>query len=936
MGGGSKKQTIGYKYYMGMHMVLCQGPVDAIVQLYAGEKAIPGSGAVSNTSLSINAPDLFGGDRKEGGIVGQVDVLLGGDTQGQNSYLVNQLGSSVPSFRGVVSLVLRKVYLCAMSPYPKAWWASIRRIPARSWYPAKANMSGSANPAHIIYEAATSKLYGLGYPESQMDQAAFIKAADTLYAEDFRMSLVLSGEGSVEEFIQIVLDHIDGTFYLNQRTGLFTLKLLRADYLVSSLPTYDESNVLSLGSFQRALPSETVNEVVIVYRPMGATKDSSLTFQDLASIQAQGGVISQRLNYTGLDTSGLATKVGLRELKVRSSPLASIRIEVNRKAWNLNPGDPFKFSWPAYGISQMIFRAVLINYGDLTDGKITIDAVEDVFGLPSAMYEDPPETEWIDPISDPVPVVSQRLWELPYYVLATTMSAADFQAEFTDSSVWVQSMAKAPVVSPGYSLYVRPTGGTYVDPTDHEAEWTPECTLSSPMGKSDTTLTVSYIDPSLLRIGGWALIDNEIVRIDSVDMANFHIVVGRGCMDTVPESHAGGTRIWFGDGAGGYDSTEYVAGEVLFAKLTTKTGKGVLSLSAASEVSLTTTGRAGKPYPPGRFQINGDLAYPSNISGALTVGWVERNRLTQTASLLDVLAGNVPAEPGTTHSVSFYGEQGTLLRQVTGLAAPVYSRTWDEELSDSALFVVAPPFYHDVLVPMDLSPYIQGPGRDPLVPSGSGLNGVTFDGTKALFSTGCFGIGTPLVNGARSLSFTVQLTDPSMDGNIKTVLSLVSSAYSPIISIACYGASYRVIMGGSTQAISGHTGGKEVCLLAIIESDQPSVGQTRVTLYEDNQLLGTAVFSSSIPDLSSVIWSIGGVPTSASTWSSRFTGTMRKMRLFFGQVLAPPLVWVSNRLNNSLRVDLASTRGGVVCHQGFSHSFLRRGWTYQFNDYYNG
>ena len=29
-GGGSKEVTVGYKYYVGMHMILCHGPVDNI------------------------------------------------------------------------------------------------------------------------------------------------------------------------------------------------------------------------------------------------------------------------------------------------------------------------------------------------------------------------------------------------------------------------------------------------------------------------------------------------------------------------------------------------------------------------------------------------------------------------------------------------------------------------------------------------------------------------------------------------------------------------------------------------------------------------------------------------------------------------------------------------------------------------------------------
>jgi len=38
MGGSSKKQTVGYRYRMGLHLVLCQGPVDAVQEIQMGDR----------------------------------------------------------------------------------------------------------------------------------------------------------------------------------------------------------------------------------------------------------------------------------------------------------------------------------------------------------------------------------------------------------------------------------------------------------------------------------------------------------------------------------------------------------------------------------------------------------------------------------------------------------------------------------------------------------------------------------------------------------------------------------------------------------------------------------------------------------------------------------------------------------------------------------
>lgn len=144
MGGSSKKVTVGYKYYVGMHMALCHGPVDKLVRIrVGGKKAWVGENG--GGALSINKPDLFGGEKREGGVSGQVDIEMGGPAQGQNGYLATKLGSSLlPAFRGVCCAVLRQVYI-GLNPYMKDWGWLLQRIHKRQngqpqWYDEKAEI----------------------------------------------------------------------------------------------------------------------------------------------------------------------------------------------------------------------------------------------------------------------------------------------------------------------------------------------------------------------------------------------------------------------------------------------------------------------------------------------------------------------------------------------------------------------------------------------------------------------------------------------------------------------------------------------------------------------------------------------------------------------------------------------------------------------------
>ena len=142
MGGSSKKQTVGYRYRMGLHLVLCQGPVDAVQEIQMGDRTAwgdadraPLSSGHGLTTLSINKPTLFGGDEREGGVVGNIDVLPGGSGQGRNDYLMSRLGSAIPAFRGVLSLVARKILFAANNPYIKPWAVRVRRFTA-GWFDA--------------------------------------------------------------------------------------------------------------------------------------------------------------------------------------------------------------------------------------------------------------------------------------------------------------------------------------------------------------------------------------------------------------------------------------------------------------------------------------------------------------------------------------------------------------------------------------------------------------------------------------------------------------------------------------------------------------------------------------------------------------------------------------------------------------------------------
>ena len=403
--GSPKAVTVGYNYYMGVHIVLCHGPVDKISELIIGERSAWAGSITTSSAMQVDALTLFGGQSKEDGVKGVVDIMMGEATQTPNTYLTGKIGALMPAFKGVVSAVFRgkssrSFMWSAMNPYFKSPWFRVTRIlsgwSTPLWYSAKTTINSlDMNPAHIVYQATTDTNWGAGRPVDDLDDANFRAVADTLYNEGFGLSLLWLEQESVDDFIDFILSHVDGVRRYDIRTGKLQLKLIRDDYNLSTIPELNPSNILKVSSLQRTGWGEIANEVTVKYFDR-EQKTASVTVHNLAAIDAQGGVISVTRDYPGIRTPELAARVAERDLISVSTPLAKIDMIVNRVAWDWQAGDVFKLNWPKEQINGLPFRVVKINKGTLLNGEIHIEAVQDVFKMPANAYVSSAGTSWQD------------------------------------------------------------------------------------------------------------------------------------------------------------------------------------------------------------------------------------------------------------------------------------------------------------------------------------------------------------------------------------------------------------------------------------------------------------------------------------------------------------------------------------------------------------
>lgn len=698
------KVTAGYRYFVGLHLGICSGPVDALLEIRAGDRTawdgqrytITPAGdfgvdvytatgtpapCTANERLVVNAPDLFGGDEKEGGLLGELDVMFGRDTQTPNSYLSAIHGADTPAYRGLFGVVWRRGQVSANNPYIKPWAFKVRRIlegwQGGVWYPSKAaidlpNGSKAMNPAHIVYQCITDGDWGLGYGSSLIDDASFRAAADKFHAEGLGLCMKWTRQGTIESFVQLVMDHAGSILAQDYTTGLFKLFPLRADYTAETLPLFDESNIVALESYQRPAITDAVNEITVKFEDVVTGQDGSVTVQNLANITAQGGVVTQPKNYPGLPTAELAARVAMRDLKAVSTPLARVRFRCNRAGAALLPGQVVRLSWAKLGISQLVVRLVRVNAGTISDGTVDIEAVEDVFAMPSTAYVGQQPTGWTDPSSVPQAATNRVVREANAYEVRQELGSDEAAALPADAGFIVAAATATAGDAQDFGLRTKAASATAFDEVDR-APICPSGTITAALDPMATTATLSnMVDLDLVTRVGYAQIGAEIVRVDSLNRETGVVTFARGVCGTVATQHALGATLFFLDGFLALDPAERVSGEVVNVKLTPRTGRGQLAEALAPTDSITLAQAAARPYAPGRFRIAGQ-AYPTLVDTVPALSWAHRDRLQQNLEGDDV-AGNIGPELGTTYTAEIRnGTTDALLVTQANIAGTSYT-----------------------------------------------------------------------------------------------------------------------------------------------------------------------------------------------------------------------------------------------------------------------
>lgn len=629
-------------------------------------------------------------------------------------------GGVPPAYRGTCYALLEHVgtvpasgiYPAGLSGYIgnstsiKPWKFELKRIvtgPVSFSFQAP-NAGADCNPANVIYEVMTNTDWGLGISPSTIDSASFAAAGQTLWNEGNGFSMVLDQVMQARDFLNLIQQQIDGLVFQNQITGLWTLQLARGGYTVGSLFQVTDANIREVKAFTRGAWTDTTNQVRVEFNSRRDTyKLTYAPAHDMANVRIQGGQTVQVTDrYPGVKDGALANAIAWRDLRALSYPLAHAQLLVDRSAYAVQPVDVVAVTIAERGVTQLPMRVTRVDHGDLTDGTMTLDLVEDVFVNRTGEYVDPPDSGWSPPTSGLKPffTTDQLVFEAPRGF--TVRDAGTPTDRIWCSGRKAQNNGNAV----GFLVRERHSAGATSGPYATAGEgfrFMLIGTLQANLAEGTAVPTSSIVilsnpDAQAALIAGVTpagsptdlgtnltnliLVDDEFMLVTSAQTTGANVEldgVYRGALDTVQAAHSVGAFVYLLSAGGALTDTVFTPGNNVDIKLLPESATSQVAEASATTVSLTMSNRLRKPYPPSSVDIGG-TTFANTVSleqtGAapetygFTVHLLRRDfrTLNEVASLgadAGTLAADFPAANSTTHQIDVRKTDNTLLFTLT-------------------------------------------------------------------------------------------------------------------------------------------------------------------------------------------------------------------------------------------------------------------------------
>mgnify|MGYP003636533874 CR=1 FL=1 len=721
----SEDVIVGWQYFLGMQMALCEGELDDLTRIWITDKTVvdelAGTPLVGDDTFTIDKPVLFGGDEfGKGGLLAQVEFKNGSNTQAVSSYLSSF--QKTPAVTGDTSAYRDCAYLAPInepwylgdSTSIDAWAIEVRRNPnqlALTLSHETVN-DGDANPAACLYELLTDP-DGYGYDVSEVSGTSFRAAGDTLFDEGNGFSFLLDRVEPIEDTMRRIEEQIDSIVYENPATGLVEITLIRDDYDVDTLLVATEDNS-ELESFTRGSWEGTSNQVRVPFNDRSDEyKDTYGFAQDMANVLVVGSNVSVTIAHPGVKVGALANSLAWRELRTLSVPMAQAVLLLNREFHDKLPGDIIPFTHATLDFVKLPMRIKAIDYGELGDGRIRAQVVQDVFRAAAGTFANPPSSGWSPPVDTltAIPTDEQIAIEAPR---ALNLRAPNVTDEFSDRVFAAarkqgneavfrvrERHATPPTVPSGTYLQIGTTvkfalvgelsaalaPGSTVPLTSLLLDTTPDTQANIEGAFPDVAdlvelgtelVSCCYIDGGGVSGGEFILCTSAQNSATEVQLNNVY----RGVMDSVQGNHSAGARVYLVFVGASVSDISIPAGDDAHVILLPKSTTDELLEASANVITVNMRNRSRRPYPPSEFDIGGTRMDTTNVnldgSGSgedvgVLIDEIKRRdyrTIDELAALgvdAGVIFGDFPAANTTTHSLVCFN--GTTELHVEGIVA---------------------------------------------------------------------------------------------------------------------------------------------------------------------------------------------------------------------------------------------------------------------------
>lgn len=311
-GGGGGDVTTGYKYYLSWIQGICIGPVDTLRTIYKGEDPVwagkierPVSGGQETISL-FDYSDNDG----NGTLLGTVTFYFGTNDHALNSDFEDGLSDSTLNipYRNLCYAYFDNILLGEANRVP-VYSFVIEKRPVLAFNSNETINTFDYNPAHALWWII-EKMTDL--PTSFIDTTTFDAVADTLYDEDFGVSILFNKATSANDYINNILFHIGAIKYYDTDAKL-KLKLIRKDEDESNMISLSDDDFVEKPAISRGSWYETTNEIHGIYpqRIITAPEAANLFFMDSDLVWGAfynghnlvytGGYVSSETMYSMMD-----------------------------------------------------------------------------------------------------------------------------------------------------------------------------------------------------------------------------------------------------------------------------------------------------------------------------------------------------------------------------------------------------------------------------------------------------------------------------------------------------------------------------------------------------------------------------------------------------------------------------------------------------------